>query len=409
MTAPINGFDPSGQAVTFVLDERNEPSNTMLSGGNATAEGDRTTTRMDDLSRLLSEWLWETDRDLRLTHVGSRILDVLQYHPCEFVGQPVANLFGSDIPLLQVSDGGRLRPFRDHEVTVTARNGADRVLELAAVPVFVERSGRFIGYRGVARDVTENKAQERALQQAKADAERANRTKSDFLATMSHEFRTPLNAVIGFADVMHGEHFGPLGHAKYREYTADIVASARHLAQMIDDVLDMSKIEAGRLDLHEECARPEELMDRAVRMVKPRAEEAGHVLGVAYPSERVEIRVDGHKLVQILINLLANAVKFTEAGGRIDLAAALTQEQALAFTVTDTGIGMRVEDQAIALEPFGQVHASSPAGRQGSGLGLCIVKALMELHGGTLCIDSAPGAGTTITVTVPANRVEVGV
>ena len=409
MTAPRNGFDHSRDAVTVVPDDENEPSNPMSSGNDASGEGDRTTARMDDLSRLLSEWLWEVDRDLRLTHVGSRILDVLQYHPSEFVGRPVAELFGSDIPLLPVSDGGRVRPFRDQEVTVAARDGAQRVLALAGVPVFAERSGRFMGYRGVARDVTFSKAQTRALHEAKAEAERANRAKSDFLATMSHEFRTPLNAVIGFADVIHGEYFGPLGHAKYREYAADIVASARHLAQMIDDVLDMSKIEAGRLDLHDERVSPEELMDRAVRMVKPRAAEAGHVLGVAYPSERVEVRVDGHKWVQILINLLANAVKFTEAGGRIDLAAALTQDQALAFTVTDTGIGMRVEDQAIALEPFGQVHAASPAARHGSGLGLSIVKALVELHGGTLCIDSAPGAGTTITVTVPANRVESGV
>jgi PAS domain S-box-containing protein len=361
---------------------------------------------MDDLSRLLAGWLWETDRDQRLTHVGRRILDVLQYHPSEFVGRPVAELFGSDIPLATASAGGRTRPFGDHETTITARDGAERVLALAAVPVFTDQSGRFNGYRGVARDVTETKAQERALQQAKAEAERANRAKSEFLATMSHEFRTPLNAVIGFADVMHGEHFGPLGHAKYRDYAADIVASARHLAQMIDDVLDMAKIEAGRLELHEECARPGDLMDRAVRMVKPRAEEAGQVLGVSYPDERVEVRVDGPKFVQILINLLMNAVKFTEAGGRIELSAGLTQSRALAFTVIDTGIGMSAADEAIALEPFGQVNAASSAGRQGSGLGLSIVKALVELHGGALAIDSAPGVGTTIKVTVPADRVE---
>jgi signal transduction histidine kinase len=361
---------------------------------------------MDDLSRLLAEWLWETDRDLRLTHVGSRILDVLKYHPSEFVGRPVAELFGSGLRLAPVSDGGRARSFRDHEVTLPARDGAERVLTLAAVPVFTEPSGRFSGYRGVARDVTASTAQTHALNRAKADAERANRAKSEFLATMSHEFRTPLNAVIGFADVMHGEYFGPLGSEKYREYAADIMASARHLAQMIDDVLDMAKIEAGRLDLHEERARPAELMDRAVRMVKPRAEEAGHFLDVAYPSARVEVRVDGPKFVQILINLLVNAVKFTDAGGRIDLAATLTPGRALVFTVTDTGIGMSAEDQATALEPFGQANAASSAARQGSGLGLTIVKALVELHGGTLTIDSTPGTGTTIAVTVPARRVE---
>ena len=348
------------------------------------AGGDPATARLDDLGRLLSDWLWETDRDLNLTYIGPRVLDALLYHPSEFTGRPVSDLFGADLPVVNGSQGGRARPFREHEVRVAARSGQVRVLSVAGLPTFAERTGRFAGYRGVARDVTESKAQESRLHDAKAVADQANRAKSTFLATMSHEFRTPLNAVIGFADVLQGEYFGPLGHPKYREYAGDIGASARHLAQMIDDVL----------------------IERAVRMVKPRADADGLVLTVTYPTEGVVLHVDGAKIVQILVNLLANAVKFTEPGGTVDLAAVLTDDGSFAFTVADTGIGMREEDQAVALAPFGQLNAASPAGRQGSGLGLPIVKALIERHGGTLKIESEPGVGSALTVTLPATRVE---
>jgi signal transduction histidine kinase len=401
----MNGLERAGQMADDSRDDWDGSSDPNEPGGEGRARRDRTAARMDDLSRLLSGWLWETDRDLRLTHVGARILDVLQYHPSEFVGRPAADLFGSDVPLAPGRKGAPARPFRDKEVAAVARDGSERTLWLAAVPVFADRSGRFTGYRGLARDVTASKAQERALQEAKAAAERANKAKSEFLATMSHEFRTPLNAVIGFADVINGAYFGPLGNAKYSEYAADIAASARHLAQMIDDILDMSKIEAGRMELQEERVEPGELIERAARMVRPRAESAGHAFRVTCPPDRVELRVDPHKLVQVLINLLANAVKFTGAGGRIDLAAGLAPDGALAFKVSDNGVGMSADEQAIALQPFRQAHAASAAARQGSGLGLSIVKALAELHGGELSVDSAPGAGTTVTVTVPPDRV----
>jgi signal transduction histidine kinase len=376
---------------------------TVQSDGRATAQN--AIARLDDLSRLLPEWLWETDDRLRLTFIGMRILDVLQYHPSAYIGRPLEALFGSDIRVSGAAEPGKARPFRDREVTVADRFGAPRVLVVAGLPVFDPDTGRFAGYRGVARDVTETKAQARALEEAKAAAERANRAKSEFLATMSHELRTPLNAVIGFADVLQGEHFGSLGHAKYLEYAADIVASGRHLAQLIDDVLDMAKIEAGRLELHEEHVEPKHVMDCAVRMVKPKADEAGVRLSLTYPPDHVGLRVDRQKLLQILINLLTNAVKFTDQDGRVALSAWTSVDGGFAFAVTDTGIGMSADEQAVALEPFGQVNGQSPAGRQGTGLGLSIVKALTELHGGTLTIDSAPGEGSAITVSLPPDRV----
>ena len=369
------------------------------------AKLDRTQARLNDLNRLLPEWLWETDRELRLTHVGPRILDVLKRHPREFLGRLVTEIFGPDMLMSVKRDGHRYRPFGDHEVILVARDGEERIVSIAGLPVYDRCSGEFNGYRGVARDVTTSRAQERALEAAKAAADRANRAKSDFLATMSHELRTPLNAVIGFAEVMRGEHFGALGNPKYQQYAADIVSSARHLSHMIDDILDMAKIKAGRQELHEEFISPEDLVDRAACMLRPKADEAGLALNVIYPDEHVTLWADGYKVVQILANLLSNAVKFTEAGGQIELAATVTPERALSFTVTDTGIGMSAADQIIALEPFGQVHATSPAGRKGSGLGLSIVNSLMQLHKGTLAIDSAPGAGSAITVTLPPDRV----
>jgi signal transduction histidine kinase len=376
-----------------------------MAGGNARLRAIQTTARLDDLSRLLPDWIWETDRDLRLTYVGDRITDVLYYHPHQFIDQPVWNLFGPDLPLERSRRGGSARPFRDCEVTVADHCGAPHVLNVAALPLFDDGSARFSGYLGIARDVTESKAQARAIMDAKAAADRANEAKSNFLATMSHELRTPLNAIMGFADVMQGQYFGPLGHPKYHEYSADILASARHLAQMIDDVLDMAKIEAGRLHLNEERVPADDLMDRAVRMVKPKADAANLVLRLAYPNKRVELNVDGHKLVQVLVNLLANAVKFTDPEGKIELTGALMADGSFEFIVEDTGIGMSADDQILALEPFHQVDVTSQASREGAGLGLSIVKALVELHDGTLKVDSEVGFGTRMTVILKSGRV----
>jgi PAS domain S-box-containing protein len=361
--------------------------------------------QLDDLGRLVSEWIWEVDRNLVLTGVSPRVFDQLGYHPRELVGRPFADLVGPDLPLVDGGTAQRARPFREVEVRIADRGGRPRSVRISGLPVFDEADGRLQGYRGTARDVTDLKAREAALLEAKSAAEQSNRAKSQFLAQMSHELRTPLNAIIGFSEIMHSEALGPLGTQQYRTYAADIAESARHLSQVINDVLDVAKLEAGKFELHEDSVDPDDLLQRAVRLVAPRAEEAGVVLTRVPCEAPPSLLADGRKLLQVLLNLLSNAVKFTDAEGRVSVSGTCAPDGGFTFEVTDTGIGMTPEDMAVALAPFGQVDSSLSRRYEGTGLGLPLAKALTELHDGRLEIDSAPGAGTRIRVRLPAERV----
>ncbi len=289
---------------------------------------------------------------------------------------------------------------------ITDRWDQVRSFRLSGLPVFCPTTGRFEGYRGTAEDVTELRARETALLEAKNAAEESNRTKSEFLAQMSHELRTPLNAILGFSEIMLREALGPIGTPQYRDYINDIQTSAGHLAQMINDVLDVAKLEAGKFQIYEDAVRPTDLVTRALRIVRPRAEAGEVTLQVSEPAGAATLIADGQKLLQVLLNLLSNAIKFTPAGGRVALQAGIDGDGGYRLSVTDTGIGMSVEDQRIALSPFGQVDSSLARRYEGTGLGLPLSKALVELHGGRLEIDSAPEAGTAVHVVLPAGRIE---
>ncbi len=233
----------------------------------------------------------------------------------------------------------------------------------------------------------------------------ASRTKSEFLATISHELRTPLNAIIGFSEVMKDELFGDIGQPRYRDYARDVHESGRHLLAVINDILDMAKIESGRLDLHEEPITLAALAADCIRLMRERAEQAGLRLALGSGPELPRVRADPIKLKQIILNLLSNAVKFTPSGGRIDLTAAATEDGGFALVVIDTGSGMRPEDIPLALQPFRQVDTVLSRRHSGTGLGLPLSKALVELHGGRLVIESRLGVGTTVSVLLPAARV----
>lgn len=372
------------------------------------AELARTRARLDDISRLVSDWIWEIDRNLRVATVTPRVMEALGYHPMELVGRPFSEVLGPDLPVSAPEAQGqvRARPFRDHEVQIPDRWGQARSFRLSGLPVFCPATGRFEGYRGTAQDVTVLRARETALLEAKNAAEEANRTKSEFLAQMSHELRTPLNAILGFSEIMQREALGPIGTPQYRDYVNDIATSAAHLSQMINDVLDVAKLEAGKFQIYEDVVRPSELVARALRIVRPRADDGGVTLGDGEPAETVTLIADSQKLLQILLNLLSNAIKFTPTGGRVALRASIDGDGAYRLSVSDTGIGMSAEDQQIALAPFGQVDSSLTRRYEGTGLGLPLSKALVELHGGRLEIDSAPDAGTTVHVVLPAERVD---
>lgn len=255
-------------------------------------------------------------------------------------------------------------------------------------------------------DITLRKQMEMTLRYAKEQADTANQAKSQFLANMSHELRTPLNAIIGFSEMMMKETFGPLGNDRYKEYLGDIHVSARHLLEIINEVLDMSKIEAGRVELDEEYFNVEQLIQAVTRMMASRAFSSGLTIQEEIEENLPPLYADSRLLRQVFINLVGNAVKFSRTNGLITVRAHLLADGAMQIMVRDNGIGIPQEKIKDALEPFGQVSSNAEhQHNQGTGLGLPLAKAMVELHGGVLRLESADGAGTTVYVDIPAERV----
>jgi len=339
-----------------------------------------------------------------------------------FVGAGAQDLFGEPPEVLA----------RDFERALRAVPEAD----LAAVAAATERSaatleawevefrlrppdGRQLWVRGSGRphrqadgsvvwdcillDVTERKLAEMALEAAKEAAEQASRAKSDFLAAMSHELRTPLNAILGFAQILSAQMYGPLGVPRYREYADDIQESGYHLLQLINDILDLARLEAGRMTLDEEDVDLAELVEGSVRLMREQAERARLLLTVDPAAALPRVRADGRRLRQILLNLLSNAIKFTPPGGSVTVHS-LREPEALCLSVSDSGIGIPEADIPKALSLFGQVEGTWTRRHEGSGLGLPVCKALAELHGGSLDLQSVYGDGTRVSVRLPATR-----
>jgi signal transduction histidine kinase len=239
------------------------------------------------------------------------------------------------------------------------------------------------------------------LREARERAETANKAKSIFLANMSHELRTPLNAVIGFADVMRKETFGPIGNDRYRQYLADISHSSEHLLEVINDLLDFSKIEAGKLEVVIEDVDLADLLQSVAGMLRPQADQRKVALEYEPPAGTPIVRADSYRLRQILLNLLSNAVKFTQASGRVTLSATRRETGELSISIADTGIGMSATDLTAALEPFQQVDQGLARRYEGTGLGLPLARRLSELLGAKLALTSEVGKGTEAVVTFP--------
>jgi len=246
-------------------------------------------------------------------------------------------------------------------------------------------------------DFTQIKQREENYKQAKHDAEAASAAKSRFLANMSHELRTPLNAIIGFSEIIAAQLFGSAGSPRYVEYASDILHSGRHLLDVINSVLDLSKSEAGKLSLHPDDVDLSEVLRDCVKMVGEQCTDAGLTLNVRGIDEPLMVLGEKAKLRQIFLNLMSNAIKFTESGGAVSLDVARAAGE-IAISVSDTGIGMSPQDVQVALTAFGQVDNRLERKYEGTGLGLPLTKSFVELHGGTLHIDSKVGCGTTVTV-----------
>jgi signal transduction histidine kinase len=258
----------------------------------------------------------------------------------------------------------------------------------------------------VFRDLTQWKKTEEELIAARRQAEKDSSAKSDFLAKVSHEIRTPLNAIIGFSEVMMEERFGPIGNERYRDYLKDIHASGGHLLSLINDLLDLSKIEAGKLELTFANVSLNDITQQCVAIMQPQANRERVIIRTALASKLPQVVADARSVRQIALNLLSNSIKFTTAGGQVIVSTARKDDGEVVLRVRDTGIGMNEKDLATALEPFRQVATSGRPG--GTGLGLPLTKALAEANQASFRIKSAPKEGTLVEVAFPASQVLAG-
>jgi PAS domain S-box-containing protein len=265
-------------------------------------------------------------------------------------------------------------------------------------------AGALLCYEGTVEDVTEKFEQERALRAALRQAEIANKMKAAFLAAMSHELKTPLNAVLGFSEIIRDQMLGPVGHEAYREYAGDIHKSGARLLAVINDVLDVSRLEGGLLTIDARSENVLDVAESAIKLARGLTQDQRRI-EIDVPADMPSLYVDPRRLSQALGNLLANALKFTPAGGTVRFVARPQHDGGVHLAVEDTGIGMAQETIAAALEPFRQLDGSLARRFEGAGLGLSIAKALAELHGGHLGIRSAVGEGTVVTIALPAARI----
>ncbi|MBI1776824.1 MAG: hypothetical protein HYR63_15875 [Proteobacteria bacterium] len=363
--------------------------------------------RFRDYTKTASDWYWETGPDRRFTlqPEGIRKLGI---DPKDWVGKLCSDV-AADVDKdpekwrQHFTSIDRHESFRDFVYQIALADGSIRTIASSGNPV-IDEKGVFQGYRGTGRDVTQQIDAAATMRRAKEEAEAANRTKSQFLANMSHELRTPLNAVIAFSEVIRDKAVDA-NDLRFRDYAADIHVAGRHLLNLINDILDVSRIEVGRLELREEIVDIAETIERCLRLVRQRAQDAGLTLEEAISPALPSVRGDRRRLKQIILNLLSNAIKFTQAGGRVSIAAAVAQDGGLVVSITDTGIGIKAEDIPTALTPFRQVDGGLNRNHDGAGLGLPLAKTLAELHEGRLEIASRVGHGTTVRLWLPPKRV----
>lgn len=361
--------------------------------------------RYRDFAESASDWSWETDDQLRFSAVSDRFPDIMGFEASSFIGKTRRDMAQENVEeekwRRHCDDLDNRRAFRDFRYDTRQPGGGILTMSISGKPIFDE-NGVFQGYRGTGTNFTEQRRAEVARDVALQEALNANEAKSKFLANMSHDLRTPLNAILGFSDILREELLGPLGEKKYREYANDIHSSASYLLDLVNDLLDISTIEAGKKSLFKERLSVGDLIDDCVRVFVSKAYSKDVNLVTEVPPELPLLNADKRATRQILVNLLGNAVKFTPGGGTVTALARATGRD-VEIVVKDTGKGIPAERLADVINPFTRGEQSPYEAEMGWGLGLSIVHSLVELHGGEMDIQSPPGEGTIVTITLPNN------
>ena len=366
----------------------------------------------DLILRSAGEGIYGVDKDGRTTFVNPAAAKMIGWEVEDLIGKVQHDILhhtkldGSPYPwesspiYLSARDGSVQH---ESDEVFWRRDGSSFPVDYVSTPI--RERGEIIGAVVIFRDISDQKRAQAAVIAAKEQAEIATRAKSEFLANMSHELRTPLNAILGFSDIIQQSATLPISAGKVPEYARDIHAAGQHLLSLINDILDMSKIESGSFELEDEFIDIADVVDFSLTMVRGRATEHGIKLVQEIAKDLPPLRADIRKLKQILVNLLSNGIKFTHTGGRVTLKAWCEAASGHVIQIIDTGIGIAPEDIGTALAPFQQIDSKLSRKYEGTGLGLPLTKAITELHGGILDLHSEVGVGTTVTVRFPADRI----
>jgi PAS domain S-box-containing protein len=376
----------------------------------AAREATRLRTEIDELRSILETAtdgvvVLGQEGDIRTMNRSASAL--FNYDEDEMRGKPFAALFAHESQKAVID---YVQGLSGHGVASVLNDGREVIGREAAggfIPLFmtIGRLSSSNGYCAVIRDITQWKRTEEELRNAKRAAETANAHKTEFLARVSHEIRTPLNAIIGFSDMMASEHFGPIGHPRYIEYAGDIGRSGRHVLDIVNDLLDISKIEAGEMDLDFSAVDLNEAVSEAVSLVQPQANSQRVIIRTSLSASVPEVVADGRSIKQIALNILANAIRFTPSGGQIVVSTSYEGNGSVILRIRDTGIGMTRNELDQAMKPFRQVTTGGRKRGDGTGLGLPLTKAMTEANRAQFAISSAPNEGTLVEISFPSQRV----
>lgn len=363
--------------------------------------------RLLDFSSTAADWFWEMDADLRYSYISVDDPRITGLSAADHMGRThrdtAPRRFGENKLRAFEATMHNRESFSDIRFSRITDGGEELHLMISGKPVYAE-NGEFIGYRGGGRNIAALIETEEALRLEKERAEQASRAKSEFLAHMSHELRTPLNAILGFSDIISQQIFGPVGNASYIDYASDIHRSGEHLLSLINDLLDLSKIEAGKFDLEEEDVPLKDVVAQSERLFMHRFTQRRIHYTAQISDDARTILADPRALAQIFFNLLSNAEKFNDDGGSIDIISYRTEDGGVCIAVKDTGCGFRIDETDTALAPFGRIENPMTKETPGTGLGLPIVSALMALHDGRMDISSEIDVGTEIRLVFPPSR-----